>query len=343
MPAWTLRPASARPPCWPSGGRRPAGAGWPGSRWTRATTTPHASGSMWSRRCAPSSRAWGQSRWRPWARPSADLDRVVLPGLLNELSTVGVPLLLVLDDYHLITNPTCHQTLGLFLDHLPADVHVVLSTRADPPLPLARMRARGELAELRVADLQFTDEEALALLNGPMGLELADRGRGQRLAERTEGWAAGLVLAGLSLRGRQDPSAFIASSTATTAMSPTTWAPRCWPANRRPSGRSCCGTSVLERLSGPLCDAVLETEGSAAAAGRAGALQPVPGAAGRPAPVVSLPPPVRGAAAPGACQPGAWAVWCCTGGPRPGTGRPARSMRPSVTPARLESSPRPGR
>ena len=101
-----------------------------------------------------------------------------------------LPLFLVLDDYHLITNPTCHQTLTFFLDHLPADVHVVLSTRSDPPLPLARMRARGELAEIRVADLQFTDEEALALLNGPMGLQLgtddvaasgrADRGLGGR-------------------------------------------------------------------------------------------------------------------------------------------------------------------
>ena len=74
---------------------------------------------------------------------SADLYRVVLPPLLNELADVGSPLVLVLDDYHLVTNPYCHQSLAFFLDHLPADVHVALSTRIDPPLPLARMRARG--------------------------------------------------------------------------------------------------------------------------------------------------------------------------------------------------------
>jgi LuxR family maltose regulon positive regulatory protein len=90
--------------------------------------------------------------------PSVDLERVVVPSLLNDLHAVGAPLVLVLDDYHVVVDPTCHQTLGVFLDHLPPNVHVVLSTRLDPPLPLARMRARGELAELRVAELHFTDE-----------------------------------------------------------------------------------------------------------------------------------------------------------------------------------------
>ena len=85
----------------------------------------------------------GASALEALRRPSADLDRTVLPGLLNELSAAGLPLFLVLDDYHLITNPTCHQALAFFLDHLPAGVHLALSTRADPPLPLARMRARG--------------------------------------------------------------------------------------------------------------------------------------------------------------------------------------------------------
>ena len=75
--------------------------------------------------------------------PSVELERLVVPSLVNDLSAVGARLVLVLDDYHLITDPICHQTLGLFLDHLPADVHVVLSTRVDPPLSLARMRARG--------------------------------------------------------------------------------------------------------------------------------------------------------------------------------------------------------
>ena len=208
----------------------------------------------------------GGSALAALGRPSADLDRAVLPGLLNELSTAGLPLFLVLDDYHLITNPICHRTLTLFLDHLPAGIHVALSTRTDPPLPLARMRARGELAEIRVADLQFTDEEALALLNGAMGLQLTTDDV-ERLAERTEGWAAALVLAGLSLRGRQDPSAFIAAfhgdnrhvadylGTEVLVRQPDT------------IRRFLLGTSILERLSGPLCDAVLETRGSAAVLG----------------------------------------------------------------------------
>jgi LuxR family transcriptional regulator, maltose regulon positive regulatory protein len=195
-------------------------------------------------------------------RPSADLYRVVLPGLLNELSTAGLPLFLVLDDYHLITNPTCHQTLTFFLDHLPVGVHLVLATRADPPLPLARMRARGELAEIRATDLQFTDEEALGLLNGAMGLQLAADDV-QRLAERTEGWAAGLYLAGLSLRGRQDSSAFIAAFHGDNRHVADYLSAEVLVRQPDTIRTFLLGTSVLDRLSGPLCDAVLETKGSA--------------------------------------------------------------------------------
>ena len=196
-------------------------------------------------------------------RPSADLQRAVLPGLLNDLQAVDSPLFLVLDDYHLITNPTCHQALAFFLDHLPAGIHLALSTRADPPLPLARMRARGELAELRAADLQFTDEEAVALLNGAMGLQLAVDDV-QRLAERTEGWAAGLYLAGLSLRGRQDPSAFIAAFHGDNRHVADYLGVEVLVRQPDTIRNFLVGTSVLERLSGPLCDAVLEAEGSAA-------------------------------------------------------------------------------
>jgi LuxR family maltose regulon positive regulatory protein len=205
----------------------------------------------------------GASALAALGRPSADLYRAVLPGLLNELSTAGLPLFLILDDYHLITNPTCHQTLGYFLDHLPADVHVALSGRTDPPLPLARMRARGELAELRVGDLQFTDEEASELLNGSMGLQLTTEDV-ERLAERTEGWAAGLYLAGLSLRGRKDARTFIAAFHGDNRhvadyLSAEVLA-------RQPEGirTFLLRTSILERLCGPLCDAVLEADGSAA-------------------------------------------------------------------------------
>jgi LuxR family transcriptional regulator, maltose regulon positive regulatory protein len=196
------------------------------------------------------------------ARPSTDLYRAVLPGLLNDLHAVASPLVLVLDDYHLMTNPTCHQTLTFFLDHLSAGVHVALSGRTDPPLPLARMRARGEMAEIRVADLQFTDEEAIALLNTSMGLQLTAEDV-ERLAERTEGWAAGLVLAGLSLRGRQDPSAFIAAFHGDNRHVADYLTAEVLERQSEEIRTFLLRTSILERLSGPLCDAVLEAEGSA--------------------------------------------------------------------------------
>jgi LuxR family maltose regulon positive regulatory protein len=204
----------------------------------------------------------GASALATLGRPSADLYRAVLPGLLNELSTAGLPLFLVLDDYHLITNPACHHTLGFFLDHLPADLHVALAGRSDPPLPLARMRARGELAEVRVADLQFTDQEASELLNGSMGLQLATEDV-ERLAERTEGWAAGLYLAGLSLRGRQDPGAFIAAFHGDNRHIADYLAAEVLDRQPERIRTFLLRTSILERLSGPLCDAVLEAQGSA--------------------------------------------------------------------------------
>jgi LuxR family maltose regulon positive regulatory protein len=204
----------------------------------------------------------GEAPLAALAGPSADLYRAVLPGLLNDLQGIGAPLVLVLDDYHLITNPTCHQTLAFLLDHLPADVHVALSGRTDPPLPLARMRARGELAEIRVADLQFTDEEAIALLNTAMGLELT-AGDVERLAERTEGWAAGLVLAGLSLRGRPDSSAFIAAFHGDNRHVADYLAAEVLERQTEEIRAFLLRTSILERLSGEVCDAVLEAEGSA--------------------------------------------------------------------------------
>jgi LuxR family maltose regulon positive regulatory protein len=194
-------------------------------------------------------------------RTSLDHERVVLPSLLNDLSGVASSLVLVLDDYHLITNPACHQTLTFFLDHLPVGVHVVLATRVDPPLPLARMRARQELTELRVAELQFTGEEAFALLNASMGLQLRAEDV-ERLTERTEGWAAGLYLAGLSLRGRRDPSAFIATFHGDHRHVADYLAADVLA--RQPSEITTflLRTSVLRRLSGPLCDATLQTDGS---------------------------------------------------------------------------------
>jgi hypothetical protein len=194
---------------------------------------------------------------------SADvLTQVVLPQLLNELAASGSELVLVLDDYHLISNSTCHHALGFFIDHLPANVHVVLSTRVDPPLPLARLRARGELIELRIADLEFTDAEAARLLQDAMGLDLAPQAV-RRLWERTEGWAAGLVLAGLSLRGRADPEPFIASFEAGHRHVVDYLGSEVLASQPEPLRTFMVRTSILQRLSASLCDAVLEADDSA--------------------------------------------------------------------------------
>jgi LuxR family maltose regulon positive regulatory protein len=204
----------------------------------------------------------GAAALRALHGPRSDLERVVLPSLLDDLDGVASPLVLVLDDYHLVADATCHRTLGLLLQELPAGVHLVLSSRADPPLPLARMRARGELAELRAADLQFSAEEAAELLNGSMGLALAG-GDVERLADRTEGWAAGLVLAGLSLQGRQDPSGFIDSFHGDNRHVADYLTAEVLDGQPEEIGMFLLRTSVLRRLSGPLCDAVLEARGSA--------------------------------------------------------------------------------
>ncbi|HET9559853.1 MAG TPA: helix-turn-helix transcriptional regulator, partial [Actinomycetota bacterium] len=190
------------------------------------------------------------------------LTQEILPELLNELATCESDLVLVLDDYHLVTNAVCHASLGFFVDHLPANVHLMVATRVDPPLALARLRASGELVELRIADLGFTSAEADRLLGEAMGLALtADQT--ERLWERTEGWAAGLYLAGLSLRGQPDPGPFIASFEAGHRHVVDYLGAEVLARQPEPLRSFMVRTSVLERLSGPLCDAVLETEGSA--------------------------------------------------------------------------------
>ena len=117
--------------------------------------------------------------------------------------------MLVLDDYHVIDAHEIHAGMEFLLDHLPANVHLVITTRADPALPLARLRARGELMEVRAADLRFTPDEAAAYLNGVMTLGLTERDVAT-LESRTEGWIAALQLAGLSMEGRDDIEGFIA-------------------------------------------------------------------------------------------------------------------------------------
>ena len=135
-----------------------------------------------------------------------------LTSLVNEMASVDVDTVLLLDDYHVIDAPAIHEGMVFLLSHLPARLHLVLATRSDPPLPLPRLRARGDLVEVRAADLRFTTEEAGAYLNEVMGLAL-EPGDVHALEGRTEGWIAALQLAALSMTGREDVSGFIAGFT----------------------------------------------------------------------------------------------------------------------------------
>ena len=133
----------------------------------------------------------------------------VLAPLLNELSAVPNDIVLVLDDYHVVDAHDIQDGMAFLLEHLPPRIHLVITTRADPALPLARLRARGELVEIRAADLRFTPDEAAAYLNEVMGLDLTARDVAA-LEGRTEGWIAALQLAALSMQGRDDIAGFIA-------------------------------------------------------------------------------------------------------------------------------------
>ena len=189
----------------------------------------------------------------------------LVTALINELAAQpgDGQALLVLDDYHLISSQLVHASLGFLLEHRPPGLHPVLASRADPSLALARLRARGQLAELRAAELQFTAGEAAALLREAAGAELPDAAVAA-LAERTEGWAAGLQLAALSLRGQPDVGGFVAAFTGSNRYVLDFLAEEVL---ERQSGQVrafLLETSVLERLSGPLCDAVTGRPGSQA-------------------------------------------------------------------------------
>ncbi|HXJ28185.1 MAG TPA: tetratricopeptide repeat protein, partial [Streptosporangiaceae bacterium] len=183
-------------------------------------------------------------------------------------------LLLVLDDYHVISSPLVHESLGFLLEHRPPGLQLALTSRSDPPLALARLRARGQLTELRAAELRFTPPEAAALLQqvaaGPGGarpgapLLQVPEAVAAALAARTEGWAAGLQLAGLSLRGQDDVDGFVAAFTGSHRYVLDYLAEEVLEHQTEQARTFLLETSVLERLSGPLCDAVTGRPGSQA-------------------------------------------------------------------------------
>jgi LuxR family maltose regulon positive regulatory protein len=187
----------------------------------------------------------------------------VLTAVLNELAAVPDDLYLVLDDYHLVDGPDLQAGMTYLLEHLPPQVHLVVSTREDPTLPLARLRARGELVEVRAGDLRFTPDEAAAYLTGAMGLALTS-GDVAALEGRTEGWIAALQLAALSLQGRDDVAGFIADFAGDDRYIVDYLAEEVLQRQPEHVHQFLLQTSILDRLSGPLCDAVTGQDGGKA-------------------------------------------------------------------------------
>ena len=186
----------------------------------------------------------------------------VIVALVNELSVHPGEVTLVLDDYHLVDDPAISDDVAFLLDHRPPHLHLVIGTRADPALPLARLRAQGELVEVRANDLRFTADEAAAYLNGVHSLDLSAADVSS-LESRTEGWIAALQLAAASLHGRDDKTAFISGFAGDDRFVVDYLADEVL--DRQPAAlrRFLLETSVLERLSGPLCDAVTDQEDGA--------------------------------------------------------------------------------
>ena len=181
-----------------------------------------------------------------------------LPPLLNEVNALATEVLLVLDDYHLIEAQAVQAMMTFLIAQQPPPLHLLIATRADPPLPIARLRARGQLAEVRQADLSFTPDEAATLLRQGAGVELAENDLAA-LADRTEGWAAGLQMAAASLRGREAAhiGAFVRAFSGTHRHVLDYLVEEVLQRQPAEVQDFLLRTSILARLTGPLCDALL--------------------------------------------------------------------------------------
>ena len=184
----------------------------------------------------------------------------VLMTLLNELTAVEEDFVLILDDYHVIETQAIHRGIGFLINHLPPQMHLVISSRADPPLPLARLRGGGDLTELRAADLRFTPDEAATFLNQVMGIEISAADVAA-LEQRTEGWIAGLQLAALSMQGRDDIPSFVAAFSGDDRYIVDYLMEEVLQRQSNHVRNFLLQTSILGRLSGSLCDAVTDQTG----------------------------------------------------------------------------------
>ena len=194
--------------------------------------------------------------------PPAPIE-AVLATLLNDLGAVSGSVVLVLDDFHVIDAREIHEGMAFMLEHLPPQFHLVIAGRADPALPLSRLRGRGELVEIRAADLRFTPDEAATYLNEVMGLVLRAEDVAA-LAGRTEGWIAALQLAALSLRGRDDAAGFIAGFAGDDRYIVDYLVEEVLQRQPQNVRSFLLNTSILGRLSGSLCDAVTGQDGGKA-------------------------------------------------------------------------------
>jgi LuxR family maltose regulon positive regulatory protein len=189
-----------------------------------------------------------------------------LTELINEMpdcgDSPGQPAVIVLDDYNAIDEKSIHRSVAFLVDRMPAQLHLVLSTRVDPPLPLARLRAGGQLCEIRTGDLRFTPEEAAVLLNDLMGLGLSEADIAV-LDARTEGWVTSLQMAALSMRGRDDVSGFVASFGGSHRFVLDYLSEEVLSRQTADIQAFLLETSILDRLTGPLCDAVTGRKDSA--------------------------------------------------------------------------------
>lgn len=186
----------------------------------------------------------------------------VLPQLLHAMGRMDDDLVLLLDDFHLLQDPACHRQVEFFIDHLPAQAHLVIITRADPGLRLGRLRATGQLAEIRAADLAFTADETSSML-AVEHVTLSDRSV-HDLLERTEGWAAGIYLATLSISGRSDPDEFIHELSGGGRFIGDYLSEEVLAAHSDEVREFIRVVSILDRFSAPLCDVLTGRPGSAA-------------------------------------------------------------------------------
>jgi ATP/maltotriose-dependent transcriptional regulator MalT len=200
--------------------------------------------------------------------PTPPAIETILAALVNELAVLDAPLLLVLDDYHLIQSVEIHRSLGFLLDHLPATVHLMVLTREDPPLGTARRRARRQMVEIRAADLRFDADEAAAFLSRVMRLSLAPE-QIALLENRTEGWIVGLQMAALSLQGR-DSQAFFRSFAGNDRYVADYLIEEVLQRQSEPVRTFLLKTAILEQMCGPLCETLVgdvgmgvETDGRA--------------------------------------------------------------------------------